>query len=255
MGNRSAVKKITSSFGPQRGRPANADDKLIRTKAWYYYVQMSLGEVNASATARRIVNERRQGADERVWHRYKKGTKSVGMELLNHVEQIVPGSRDFFELGPCGLWHSLWGPVTLRWDRTAVDNLMRIDLADIDSEWLVRCIWFWRMRAELATLGYEDEMEDGFYEAVRLALSQPAVSTMLSSFGIMSDILDVIGTMEETYLNMDPTKLTCIRFIGAAAGIRDPIKMYIDDPIRFLKLSYGKDGGFLTKQISPVAAA
>lgn len=103
----------------KRGRPRRTDVASLRAKAW---VQESLRLGGfASLYQMRHAVFGVQAEQTRYFERIAKGTYSPGAVLLRLTEQVIPGSKQVFEVGPMEegravpLWQALEGPIEDMW--------------------------------------------------------------------------------------------------------------------------------------------
>lgn len=240
MSHRESRKKdslsIVRSGRPKRG----AKDKLM-TVGWYHYVRLSLGETTTGAVARRVQTffDTKELVTEHVqskrWYRYRDGAESPDANTLRMVEELAPGSANFFSNGPWDLWLLLWQDRSHRWDQEAAQRLFDVKSDDIDSDWLLRAVGLWATRFELIKVGAMDNLLDGFYEAIHLALNSDKLKIPLLELGLWELLVAIIQERERENLRFDPAKLRELEAAALGNVEIDPLQEYLDDPIGFLR--------------------
>lgn len=225
---------IVRSGRPKRG----AKDKLM-TVGWFHYVRLSLGETTTGAVARRVQTycDAKGWVTEHVfskrWYRYRDGAESPDAKTLSRVEELAPGSAIFFSNGPWDLWLLLWQNRGHRWDQEAAQQLFAVKSDDIDSDWLLKAVGMWITRFELVQVGAADNLLDGFYEAIHIALCRDNLKKPLLELGLWDLLVATIRERERENLRFDPVKLCELEATALKSGVADPLRAYLEDPLGF----------------------
>jgi len=238
MSNRE-IGKMGSPRIVRSGRPKRGAKDELMTVGWFHYVRLSLAERTAGAVARRVQNyfDTKGLVTEHVrskrWYRYRDGAESPDANTLRLVDELAPGSAIFFSNGPWDLWLLLWQNRGHRWDQEAAQRLFAVKSDDIDSDWLLRAVGMWITRFELAKAGATDNLLDGFYEAIHLALRRDNLKKPLLELGLWDLLVATIRERERENLRFDSVKLGELEATALASGVADPLRTYLEDPVGF----------------------
>jgi hypothetical protein len=105
MSNRQ-VGPFVITIGKRSGRPKRSERDEIKTTAWFHFVHISLGEKTPGAVARRAQAhfDARGMTSNHVlskrWYRYRDGLETPDANTLKLIDEVAPGSLDFFQTGP-----------------------------------------------------------------------------------------------------------------------------------------------------------
>lgn len=235
-------RKIGKSGSPgivRSGRPKRGAKDELMTVGWFHYVRLSLAEMTAGAVARRVQNyfDAKGLVTEHVrskrWYRYRDGVESPDANTLRLVDELAPGSAVFFSNGPWDLWPLLWQSRSRRWDQDAAQRLFAVKGNDIDSVWLLGAVGMWMTRLDLAKAGAAENLLDGFYEAIHLALCRENLKKPLSELGVWDLLVATIRERERENLRFDLVKLGELEATALESGVADPLRTYLEDPVGF----------------------
>jgi hypothetical protein len=91
-----------------RDRKLQRAVQSARTKAWYHFVRLSVGERKQAGVARRVGRESAGGGGS--LGKYARGDVAVSAGSLNFYERVAPGSAQAYRSGPFG--SKLWSVLT-----------------------------------------------------------------------------------------------------------------------------------------------
>lgn len=223
------------------GRPKRGVKDVLMAVGWFHYVRLSLCETTTGAVARRVQTffDTKGLVTEHVrskrWYRYRDGSESPDANTLRLVEELAPGSAAFFRNGPWDLWVLMWQRRNHRWDQEAAQWLFTVQEGEIGSSWLMRAVEMWLARSELVKAGAADDLLDGFYEAIHLALNSENLKRPLLELGLWEHLVATIREREQENLRFDPVKSVEIKAVGLGSGLTDSLRAYIEDPVGFFR--------------------
>ncbi|MES2758098.1 MAG: hypothetical protein V4693_12050 [Pseudomonadota bacterium] len=231
---------FVSTIGKRIGRPKRTERDEIQTVAWFHFVRIALGETAPGAMAKRAQThfDARGVTSNHVlskrWYRYRDGLETPDAHTLKLVDEIAPGSLDFFQAGPGDLWLALWAYRIERWSEDAAERLLDVREGEIDFLWLTRLIATWTKRAELVGSGVPGTFVDGFYEAIFMALNRSGIKAPLEQFGVWARLVEIITHREAEHLRCDVMKARELHAVAIECGIGNAIETYVKNPLGFL---------------------
>lgn len=215
----------------------------LQTISWFHFVRLTLGETAPGAIAKRAqIYFDGRGIESnhclsKRWYRYRDGLETPNASTLKLVDEIAPGSLDFFHAGPGDLWHAMWPDRIERWSEDHAEQLFTITQEEMDFVWLSKLILTWTKRAELVSSGVPGTLVDGFYEAIHVALNRVSIKESLKELGVWSRLVDIITSREAYFLRCDWAKSSELHAVAVGCGIEDAVETYVGNPLRFLELA------------------
>jgi hypothetical protein len=236
------TKACVSTIGKRTGRPKRGERDAVQTVAWFHFVRISLGVKTSGAVAKcaqahfdakgmttnHVLSKR--------WYRYRDGLETPDSTTLKLINDVAPGSLDFFQAGPGDLWLAMWTSPIKRWSEDAAERLLTVTDGERNFRWLSMLVATWSKRAELVSSGVPGTFVDGFYEAIHLALNRTSIKEPLEQFGVWSRLVEIVTGREAEHLRFDLMKACELCAVGVAYGIDNALDSYVKNPLGFLRI-------------------